>query len=351
MRIFVFFISVILLSLSQSKVKSERPNLDIDSHAVIDMNNSSMANYLESTVDDYQYFNECGFAIKAPCLLEDVSRQVSGEFFINYAGFTDKEDLNKMAFYQVIVNRLPIGYKDLSKQELGYFVDGLMRKSFEGFSNSRPIIFSYDEYPGYVMECTTNGYTQKGVVFWKGNFIICLTVISNDRLSEKFNKFTNSFKTIETQSVDEEFTQGTRKQPIKEIGYSLSVPCSLRKTEMQGYDIYYVGTINGESPQNAIIYKVMANRLPISYSEMNAYDRTTIRNNLITYLQSKENYKEWNAPLSVHMSYIADSTEQGFKIKEALLLTENMVIELIMLSKLDIESKFNVFINSISPIQ
>ena len=51
------------------------------------------------------------------------------------------------------------------------------------------------------------------------------------------------------------------------------------------------------------------------------------------------------------MPYIADSTEQGFKIKEALLLTENMVIELIMLSKLDIESKFNVFINSISPIQ
>ena len=300
--------------------------------------------------DKYQYFQVCGFAIKAPCKLKNVSQQASGNFFLNYGGIINEDNPSKMTAYQVIVNRLPIGYKDLSKHELSSLVDGLMRKCFDRFSNSKPIRFSYDEYPGYAVKCTTKGYAQKGVVFWKDNFIICLTVITNDGLNEKFNKFTNSFKKIENDKAGANSSQGVRIQSIKEIGYSLYIPCNLRKAEMQGFDIYYDGAVNGESKEKAIVYKIMANKLPLPFSEMNAYDKKTIKQNLINYLHSKENYRKWEAPISSHFAYIANSTEQGFKMKEALILDDDMVIELVMFSKLNIDTEFKYFINSIKPI-
>ena len=77
----------------------------------------------------------------------------------------------------------------------------------------------------------------------------------------------------------------------KEIGYSLYIPCDLRKAKIQGFDIYYDGAINGASQEKAIVYKIMANKLPISYSEMTAYDRKTIRNNLIHYCPKKFSHR------------------------------------------------------------
>lgn len=342
MRISIFLISIFLLSSCQYKVKSEGGNAVLEDSIMSDSANLS--------IDDYQYFNECGFAIKAPCLLEDVSQQASGNFFLNYGGVINEGNPSRMAAYQVIVNRLPIGYKDLSKHELSNLVDDLMKKGLGGFSNSKAIKFSYNEYPGYVAECTTKGYAQKGVMFWKDNFIICLTVITNDELDKKFNKFTSSFKDIELTNINAKSSQEISMQPIKEIGYSLYIPCDLRKAEMQGFDIYYDGAINGESQEKAIVYKIMANKLPLPFSKMNAYDKKTIKQNLINYLRSKGNYKKWEAPISSHFAYIANSTEQGFKMKEALILDDDMVIELVMFSKLNIDTEFKDFINSIKPI-
>ena len=342
MRISIFLISIFLLSSCQYKVKSEGGNAVLEDSIMSDSANLS--------IDDYQYFNECGFAIKAPCLLEAVSQQASGNFFLNYGGVINEGNPSRMAAYQVIVNRLPIGYKDLSKHELSNLVDDLMKKGLGGFSNSKAIKFSYNEYPGYVAECTTKGYAQKGVMFWKDNFIICLTVITNDELDKKFNKFTNSFKDIELTNINAKSSQEISMQPIKEIGYSLYIPCDLRKAEMQGFDIYYDGAINGESQEKAIVYKIMANKLPLPFSKMNAYDKKTIKQNLINYLRSKGNYKKWEAPISSHFAYIANSTEQGFKMKEALILDDDMVIELVMFSKLNIDTEFKDFINSIKPI-
>lgn len=348
MRVSIFLISVFLLYSCQYKVKSAGGNSALEDTVLTD---EAVADSANLSIDDYQYFNECGFAIKAPCLLKDVSQQASGNYFLNYGGIINEDNPSKMTAYQVIVNRLPIGYKDLSQQELNSIVDNLMKKGLDRFSNSKAIKFSYNEYPGYAMDCTTNGYAQKGVMFWKDSFIICLTVITNDRLNEKFNKFTNSFKNIESSNVKTKSSQDLRMQPIQEIGYSLYIPCDLRKSQMQGFDIYYDGAINGESQAKAIVYKIMANKLPQPYSQMIAYDRETIKQNLINYLQSKESYQKWKAPINSHISYIANSTEHGFKFKEALILTDDMVIELIMFSKLEIESKFKDFINSIKPIQ
>ena len=144
----------------------------------------------------YQIFQEYGFAIKAPCLLEDVSQQVSGEFLLNYGGITEKNNPAKITFYQLAINKLPIGYKDIPIDKLKSAIDSKIRDAMKNLKNCKPILFGYEEYQGYVGECITKGYSQKGLMFSKDNYIICLTVISNDNLEEKFNKFTNSFKTI-----------------------------------------------------------------------------------------------------------------------------------------------------------
>lgn len=145
---------------------------------------------------DYQIFQEYGFAIKAPCLLEDVSNQVSGEFLLNYGGITEKDNPAKITFYQLAINRLPIGYKDMPADKLKSAIDSKIKDAMKNLRNCKSILFGYEKYQGYIGECTTKGYNQKGLMFSKDDYIICLTVISNDNLEEKFNSFTNSFKSI-----------------------------------------------------------------------------------------------------------------------------------------------------------
>ena len=141
-------------------------------------------------------FSEYGFSLDAPCEMKDVSAHSSGDFLINYGGVTDGDNPEKMAAYQLIVIRVPVGYKDLSKDEYELMVDKALRMQAQKFKKYKPIRFSYDEYPGYACETTHNGYGQKGVYFVKENYIIALTVISNNNLEAKFNKFTNCFKNL-----------------------------------------------------------------------------------------------------------------------------------------------------------
>ena len=156
----------------------------------------------------YQIFQEYGFAIKAPCLLEDISQQVSGEFLFNYGGITEKDNPAKITFYQLAINRLPVGYKDIPADKLKNAIDNKIKDAMKNLKNCKSIIFGYEEYQGYVGECITKGYNQKGLMFSKDDYIICLTVISNDNIEEKFNRFTNSFKSIknnvtQTSSMDD----------------------------------------------------------------------------------------------------------------------------------------------------
>ena len=143
-------------------------------------------------------FPEYGFSLDAPCEMKDVSAHSSGDFLINYGGVTDGDNPEKMAAYQLIVIRVPVGYKDLSKDEYEKMVDKALKMQAQKFKVFKPIRFSYDEYPGYACETTHNGYGQKGVYFVKENYIIALTVISNNNLEAKFNKFTNCFKSLTT---------------------------------------------------------------------------------------------------------------------------------------------------------
>ena len=152
------------------------------------------------TVEDFYFeFPEYGFTITAPCQMKDVSANSSGSFLVNYGGTTDENDPKRMAAYQLIVTRTPIGYKDMSHAKYKKMIDDQIRSQMQNFKSYKAIKFGYEEYNGYVCETSTNGYAQKGVIFVKDNLIITLTVISNDNLEARFNKFTNGFKSIDLQ--------------------------------------------------------------------------------------------------------------------------------------------------------
>lgn len=152
----------------------------------------SVPNNIEYT----QSFPEYGFSITAPCKLNDVSAHSRGDFLLNLGGITDENNRAKMAAYQFIVTRLPVGYKNLSKTELSKKVDEMLRQQTSQFKNSEPIKVGYEELPGYVGYTEHNGLQQKGMMFAYNNYIIAMTVMTNNDLEAKFNKFTNGFKII-----------------------------------------------------------------------------------------------------------------------------------------------------------
>lgn len=163
--------------------------------AVSDVNTKEVTN--DVLKSDYHLdFPEYGFSIDTPCTMEDVSSQASGDFLLNYGGITDGNSREKMAAYQLIVSKAPIGYRDLPKDQYEKMVDDALRSQVQRFRTYKAIRFSYDELPGYVCETNHNGYGQKGIMFAMDNYIIALTVISNDNLEAKFNKFTNGFKRL-----------------------------------------------------------------------------------------------------------------------------------------------------------
>lgn len=150
----------------------------------------------ESDTEYTKTFPEYGFSITAPCKLEDVSAHSKGNFLVNLGGFTDGNDVTKMAAYQFIVTRLPVGYKNLSKSELSNKVDDMLRQQVANFNNVEPIKVGYEGFPGYVGYTEHNGLQQKGIMFVVNNYIIAMTVMTNSDLEAKFNKFSNGFRIL-----------------------------------------------------------------------------------------------------------------------------------------------------------
>lgn len=164
-------------------------------------NNDSNKAYEDSyaVTNDSEYtesFPEYGFSITAPCRLNDVSAHSHGDFLLNLGGITDENNRAKMAAYQFIITRLPVGYKNLSKTDLSKKVDEMLQQQTSQFKNSEPIKVGYEELPGYVGYTVHNGLQQKGMMFAYNNYIITMTVMTNNDLEAKFNKFSNGFKII-----------------------------------------------------------------------------------------------------------------------------------------------------------
>lgn len=141
-------------------------------------------------------FESVGFSITTPCKLRDVSAQASGDFLINYGGIENPNSESNLAIYQLMVVNLPVGIRDVPKDQLDEFLDKALRDMTVNLLDVKQVKFGYEDYPGYVGYASHNGLKQKGIVFLKDDYIICLTLMTNDNLEARFNKFTNGFKTL-----------------------------------------------------------------------------------------------------------------------------------------------------------
>ena len=296
-------------------------------------------------------FSEYGFILKAPCKMENVSAHASGNFLLNYGGVTDADDPNKMTAYQLVVTRLPIGYKDVDEKELTNRIDALIKSQMSSMKNVTPISFGYEGYKGYVGETSHNGMKQKGVIFSKDNYIIALTVISNDNLVAKFNKYTNGFKAVSAKNTEQQISVDDKPVQRLSFGYSVEAPCILKQYPSQEVDYSYSGAINPDNQDKAIVYKIQVSQLPMALSDMISSDRNQIKKNLIDYLKSRGTYSACTVNVNSIFAYKIEYKESGFLIKECMILTENHIIELMTFSKQGVsDTQFLKFVNSLKKI-
>jgi len=141
----------------------------------------------------YQVFSQQRVAVKAPVLLQDVSRQASGDFALNYGGVED-ENKPTMAFYQFMVSDLPAGYRDYTESQLQEIMGDMIKSMTSSFTNVKKVYVGEEGCIGYVGDTQTQGYKQRGLVFYRKGHTYAVTVITNYQLEQRFNKFTNGVK-------------------------------------------------------------------------------------------------------------------------------------------------------------
>lgn len=292
----------------------------------------------------YQVYESLGFAIKGEIRLEDISSRANTDFTLNLGGIEDA-NTSRQCFYQLMISALPIGRKDLSEATVTSMVDKKLKEAMSSFRNVKAIRFSENAYQGYYGETSHNGMAQKGVMFYRDGYVYALTAISNYNLEQRFNVFTNAIVF---------FTPDRRKSPVsgyrqyvKEIGCYVSAPCRLVNHSEPGYDCIYEGA-TADDPNTGVVYKVSINFLPMSFSKMTASDQATIKRNLRNYAASKQSMTACSLSVDNVMALTASSFENGYNIKEAIILTDSSVIELIVASKEDVSSAFNLFVKSFS---
>lgn len=191
------FLTSITLLLLLSSCNNNQNNKSSNNKINEEVENSKIPSSKKS---EYQFFQDYGIAVKLPCILEDVSNQTNADFDLNYGGIDNANNKEKLAAYQLMIIKLPVGYKDLSPEELNEKVDIKLKEILGNLQNLKSVYFGYENYPGYVVETSHNGYSQKAITFHKENFIYCLTVMTNDNLEERFNNLTNNIKFLDTKN-------------------------------------------------------------------------------------------------------------------------------------------------------
>lgn len=287
----IIFIIVFLISCTTNN-KQEKIKSDNETRVLINSN--------------YQTFDKYEIAIKAPCKLVDISNQTNNDFELNYGGIDNEYNKDKMAAYQLMIVKLPVGYKDLPPTTLKKKVDEKLKDMMKSFENVESIKFGYENYLGYVGEATTKGYASKGIFFHRENYIYCLTIISNDNLEERFNMLTNNIKFINT----EPSLSLSQKARNKRIDFG-------RKYENQDFYISY--PTNWEIVQENSNMSNTTIALQIMQKHVNNYDFASN----VSIIVSPQKWKE-------STSYLAEMSFKQFKnyAENVKLISKNDAIEL-----------------------
>ena len=157
-------------------------------------------------------FDEFGFSIAAPCVLEDdepVNELWNDDYYNTYYSngiIVSPDDPNKMTQYLVGVRQASKAFENLSEAEQNKRMEQIKKADFTdlpGVSNIEKVLFSEKKYPGYAGNRKFGEFINRTVTFNKGSYIITLSVLSDtaimkqSELIEEFDIFTRSFKVID----------------------------------------------------------------------------------------------------------------------------------------------------------
>jgi hypothetical protein len=138
----------------------------------------------------YQVFPEFGFAVKCLCTLGDISNQMKGDNDLSYGCVVNKDSQDKLIMYQILVKKVPEGYKHASAAKQKEFEDKIS-SFFTGdkkkvvFNNVNAIVVKYNH---------NNQFTGKAIIFIKNGATFTFNLMTNDGLEQKFNQLSNDIK-------------------------------------------------------------------------------------------------------------------------------------------------------------
>lgn len=159
-------------------------------------------------------FKEFGFSITAPCELKQdppVNELWNDEYYktVIIDGVLENPDNpENMTLYLIVAREAQKAFEDLSEAEQNELMEKIKTADFDespgsGYYDVKKILF-LDKYPGYVGSRNYADLCARSMTFNKGNYIISLMVLDDNPncdqkvLNQRFNKFTKSFKAIET---------------------------------------------------------------------------------------------------------------------------------------------------------
>lgn len=299
---------------------------------------------------DYQIFSDYGFVIKAPCVLKDISMQSQGDFALNYGGIFNEDNPSKLVAYQLTIVQLPASYLHMSLSEQNRVKEKL-ESQIQKIGIFKEVKVGHEAYDGYLVESTKDSYKLKGEMFIKDDLIFGLTIITNDDIESKFNSYTNSLKFFEDDNISilntKEDIVEIEKLELPNTGLTImNPPCQFTKRNQTGHDFYYDGAINGNDKANAKVYKIMGNKLPMQYSNMILSDKEAIKKNLWNWANSKGKPQKMNNNCIYGLTF--NYKEKGFNIEQAIILTDQYVYEIMIMSQLNITGELKKFLNNLS---
>lgn len=129
------------------------------------------------------------------------------------------------------------------------------------------------------------------------------------------------------------------------FGISVVTPCIMQKHQDDSY--IWSGAVD-PSDSNAQIYRVSITPLEISYSQMSYMEKQDIKENMLSYLADKGNYKKANSSINSILSYKTFFVQDGYKTFYQVILHDKYIIELMLFSSRKVSKKdFVKFSNSL----
>lgn len=138
----------------------------------------------------FQTYPEFRLAIKSECLLNDVSLETPGNNDLAIGCVANQDSKERLVMIQITAKRFPAGYKDATVEKKKEIEDRFF-DTFRKIGKSKEVVFKNNK--ALVVDYTYQGViSARSIVFIKGAVDYSFTIMTNDKLDEKFNKLSNN---------------------------------------------------------------------------------------------------------------------------------------------------------------